>query len=76
VIRERARRLREAGDAALARALARRIGCEAHVLVERDGAGRTEHYAPVRLTSPAVDGTVVRARLSHVEGHHLIGVPL
>jgi threonylcarbamoyladenosine tRNA methylthiotransferase MtaB len=76
VIRERARRLRDAGDAALARALARRVGSEAQILVERDGAGHTEHYAPARLTTPVVDGTVVRARLARIEDRRLVGIAL
>jgi threonylcarbamoyladenosine tRNA methylthiotransferase MtaB len=76
VIRERARRLRDAGDEALARALARRVGSEAQILVERDGAGHTEHYAPARLTTPVVDGTVVRARLARIEDRRLVGIAL
>jgi threonylcarbamoyladenosine tRNA methylthiotransferase MtaB len=76
VVRERARQLREAGDAALRRALAARIGSEASVLVERDGAGRTEHYAPVRLDTAAADGAIVRARLVGVDGAQLLGAAL
>jgi threonylcarbamoyladenosine tRNA methylthiotransferase MtaB len=71
--RERARRLREAGEAALARALRARVGGEAAVLVERDGFGRSEHYAPVRLAGAACEGAVVRARLTGVDGLQLVG---
>ena len=45
----RAKRLREAGQAALAAFLESRIGTRADVLVETAGFGRSEHYAPVEL---------------------------
>ncbi|HEX4113532.1 MAG TPA: tRNA (N(6)-L-threonylcarbamoyladenosine(37)-C(2))-methylthiotransferase MtaB [Stellaceae bacterium] len=52
LVRERAARLREAGTRALARSLAGRVGQVADVLIERDGFGRSEHYAPVRFALP------------------------
>jgi threonylcarbamoyladenosine tRNA methylthiotransferase MtaB len=71
--RARAQRLRSAGAAALARALAARVGTEARVLIERDGFGRSEHYAPVRIDSPAAAGAIVRARILASTGEALIG---
>ncbi len=50
--RERAARLRQAGDEALARFLASQPGRTARVLLEQDDFGRTEHYAPIRLEAP------------------------
>ena len=47
VAKERAARLRHAGDQALARRLASEVGHMRSVLVERPGFGRTEHFAPV-----------------------------
>jgi threonylcarbamoyladenosine tRNA methylthiotransferase MtaB len=64
VRRERAARLRAAGDAALARFLARQSGGDAAVLVETPGRGRTEHYAPIALPLGAAPGTVVRVRVA------------
>lgn len=61
--RARARRLREAGAAALARFLKGRVGTESDVLVEQDARGRTEHFVPVRLDRPAMPGSVVRAEI-------------
>jgi threonylcarbamoyladenosine tRNA methylthiotransferase MtaB len=52
-IRERARRLRVAGEAALRKRLARETGAMRHVLIESATAGRTEHFLPV-----AIDGEV------------------
>ena len=47
--RARARALREEGARALDRYLASRVGTTARVLVEREGLGRSEQHAPVRL---------------------------
>ena len=74
--KERAARLREAGEAAAARFLDRQAGAEATVLVERDDAGYSEHFAPVRLTAPAGEGTLVRARIRGRDNTHLIGEPV
>jgi threonylcarbamoyladenosine tRNA methylthiotransferase MtaB len=60
----RARRLREAGEVALARHLARRDGSDALVLVEEPRGGRDRDFAPVRLASDATPGTIVRARVT------------
>jgi threonylcarbamoyladenosine tRNA methylthiotransferase MtaB len=73
VVRERARRLRDAGAAALARSLAGRLGGEAAVLVERSGTGRTEHYAPVRLLGTAQEGAILRTRLIGIADGRLVG---
>jgi threonylcarbamoyladenosine tRNA methylthiotransferase MtaB len=73
VIRERAARLRAAGAAALTRSLAARIGSIAAVLVERDGFGHSEHYAPVRLDADAAPGAILRTRITAATAHELIG---
>jgi threonylcarbamoyladenosine tRNA methylthiotransferase MtaB len=49
--RERAARLRQAGQAAAARLFASRVGREELVLLERGGRGHTEQFAPVRLAA-------------------------
>jgi threonylcarbamoyladenosine tRNA methylthiotransferase MtaB len=56
-IKERAKRLREAGGAALRRRLAREIGATRKVLIESATQGRTEHYLPVAI-SGETPGTV------------------
>ncbi len=48
-IKERAKRLRDAGDAALQRRLAAEIGATREVLIESDRQGRTEHFLPVAI---------------------------
>jgi threonylcarbamoyladenosine tRNA methylthiotransferase MtaB len=49
-IKERARRLRETGEAALQKRLASEIGATRQVLIESDKQGRTEHFLPVAIT--------------------------
>jgi threonylcarbamoyladenosine tRNA methylthiotransferase MtaB len=61
--RERAARLRAAGTARRDAFLDGRIGRTARVLVEKDGAGHCEHYAPVRIDGGARDGDIVTARV-------------
>jgi threonylcarbamoyladenosine tRNA methylthiotransferase MtaB len=49
VVRERARRLRETGEAALRRRLVAEIGAVRQVLIESASQGRTEHFMPVAI---------------------------
>ena len=48
-IKERAKRLRAAGEAALRKRLASEIGATRQVLVESGKQGRTEHFLPVAI---------------------------
>jgi threonylcarbamoyladenosine tRNA methylthiotransferase MtaB len=73
---ERAARLRAAGQHAMARFLERQIGRSAQVLVERDGRGRSESFAPFRIEAdgaPPVPGAIVTARAERIEDAVLIG---
>lgn len=69
----RAAALRAAGEAALERFLASRIGTTAEVLVERPGVGRSEHYTPVRIDPSVACGTVVKTHVTGVAGSELVG---
>ncbi len=64
------------GAQVLARSLARRVGSVAEVLIERDGFGRSEHYAPVRFDAALATGSVVAMRLGAGDDTALKGVPL
>ncbi|HTT79192.1 MAG TPA: tRNA (N(6)-L-threonylcarbamoyladenosine(37)-C(2))-methylthiotransferase MtaB, partial [Stellaceae bacterium] len=75
LVRERARRLRAAGDAALAAELQRRVGGASDVLIEGPGRGRADCYAGVRFTDPTEAGAVRRMRFVGVAEGQLIGVP-
>ena len=72
VRRERAARLRAAGDAALARFLAGQVGCEVAALVEQPGRGRTEHYAPIALPLGFAPGSIARVRVTASTGAMLV----
>ena len=75
LIRERAARLRQAGGEALTRSLAHRLGTVAETLIERDGFGRSEHYAPVRFSGPGDIGHVKKMHIVATDGATLTGVP-
>jgi threonylcarbamoyladenosine tRNA methylthiotransferase MtaB len=49
-IKQRASRLRAAGEAALQKRLASELGMRRHVLIESATQGRTEHFLPVAIT--------------------------
>ena len=71
VIRERARRLRAAGDAALRKRLEAEVGASRDVLIESDTQGRTEHYLPVAVSGQAI-GAVRRLSIADHDGARLL----
>jgi threonylcarbamoyladenosine tRNA methylthiotransferase MtaB len=71
VVRERAARLRAAGEATLASRLQSLAGTEQHILIEKPGEGRTPCFALSRLDVAAVPGDIVRARISSSDGRTL-----
>jgi threonylcarbamoyladenosine tRNA methylthiotransferase MtaB len=75
--KERAARLRAAGERALKKYLAGRVGRIERVLVERGGSGRTEAFAPfcIEGTAPPV-GSVIAVRGDRVAGVALVGPAL
>ena len=72
VVKERARRLRERGAAALRRHLDSEIGAVRGVLVETHGRGRTEQFTKVRLAVPTAPGTIAELRISGHDGKELL----
>jgi len=74
VVKERARRLRAACAAQKAKWLAGLAGTRQRVLVEKDGFGHAENFAPVRIAGRA--GEIVTAEITTVGDGMLIGVPL
>ncbi len=71
VIKERAKRLREAGEAALRRRLGTEVGETRDVLIESEKLGRTEHYLPVALCDET-PGTVRRLKIAGHDGARLL----
>jgi threonylcarbamoyladenosine tRNA methylthiotransferase MtaB len=70
VVRDRARRLRAAGEAALRRRLEAEIGATRQVLVESTSQGRTEHFLPVTI-SGETPGTVRQLAIVGHDGARL-----
>ncbi len=73
VRRERAARLRAAGDRRAEVFRGAQIGRRVTVLVERDGAGHSEQFAPVRIADEVPDGALVPAQIAGADGTTLIG---
>ena len=71
-VKERARRLRQKGAAALARHLEAEVGTTRRVLVESRDSGRTEHFTKVRLNAPIEPGVIVEVALVGHDGRQLI----
>ena len=70
-IKERAARLRAAGEAATARHLAAQVGRDHRVLMESPTMGRTEQFAEVVFDTPQTEGAIVSARVAGVRGAQL-----
>ena len=73
VAKDRARRLREAGAAALARHLDGEVGRRRRVLTETADIGRTEHFTAVRFEGAVAPGQIVEAHVTGHDGSRLIG---
>ena len=59
VRKDRAAKLRKAGEMVLGDFMATQIGRTVQVLIEKDGAGLTEHYVPARVIGGAEPGDIV-----------------
>jgi threonylcarbamoyladenosine tRNA methylthiotransferase MtaB len=68
VIKDRAARLRAAGDRALLRHLDRQVGRTITGLVERNGVARAEDFTEIAFTGEAVVGSIVPLRITGHEG--------
>jgi threonylcarbamoyladenosine tRNA methylthiotransferase MtaB len=70
-IKERARRLRATGEAALEKRLTSEIGATRQVLIESATRGRTEHFMPVAI-SGETPGAVLTLKMAGHDGARLI----
>ena len=73
IAKERAARLRAKGDAMLAARYQAMIGLRREVLMERNGIGRTDCFAPVRPDIPPPAGTFATVDIIGLTDGHLIG---
>ena len=72
VVKERARRLRGRGEAALAAHLEAMVGRQVQVLTETRDLGRTEHFTPVRFRSPVEPGQIVGLTVAGHDGREAL----
>jgi threonylcarbamoyladenosine tRNA methylthiotransferase MtaB len=72
IIKERARRLREKGEAALHRHLETKVGGRVQVLSESTSVARTAQFIPVRLASACMPGEMLDVAIAAHDGRNLI----
>jgi threonylcarbamoyladenosine tRNA methylthiotransferase MtaB len=74
IVKERARALRQKGEAALRRHLDGEIGARRSVLAESPDLGRTEHFTKVRLAGAAAPGAILDLTITGHDGRQLLAV--
>ncbi|PTE07636.1 tRNA (N(6)-L-threonylcarbamoyladenosine(37)-C(2))-methylthiotransferase MtaB [Mesorhizobium helmanticense] len=75
VVKQRAARLRQAGEAAYSSHLSSLAGSRQSILLERDGLGRTEGFTLAAIAAGA-PGEIVEADIAGHDGARLIAAPL
>ncbi|WP_370228589.1 MiaB/RimO family radical SAM methylthiotransferase, partial [Cognatishimia sp.] len=72
VIKQRAARLRQAGEAQVAKHLQAQVGKTHRILMENPHMGRTEQFTEVSFAAPQVEGAVVNAKILGVKAQQLV----
>jgi len=72
IVKDRARRLREKGEAALRRHLDAQVGATRKVLTEFKSSGHTEHFTPVRLDASVRPGMILELTVTGHNGRQLL----
>jgi threonylcarbamoyladenosine tRNA methylthiotransferase MtaB len=72
IVKQRARALREKGEAALTRHLDAQVGSRRLVLTERGGIGHTEQFTAVRLAAPIEPGAILDLTMMGHDGRQLL----
>ena len=76
IVKERAARLREKGEAALVAHLDGEVGRTREVLVEREGLGRSEQFTQVEFEDGTLEaGDLVKLTVTGHTGRHLLATP-
>jgi threonylcarbamoyladenosine tRNA methylthiotransferase MtaB len=72
IVKQRARALREKGEAALRAHLDAQVGSRRLVLTERGGVGHTEQFTAVRLSAPVEPGAILDLTMMGHDGRQLL----
>ncbi|MBV8791157.1 MAG: tRNA (N(6)-L-threonylcarbamoyladenosine(37)-C(2))-methylthiotransferase MtaB [Pseudolabrys sp.] len=72
IVKDRARRLRDKGEAALCAHLQNEVGAWRKVLAESAKVGRTEQFVPVRLATSCMPGTMLDVAIAAHDGRQLL----
>jgi threonylcarbamoyladenosine tRNA methylthiotransferase MtaB len=72
LVKERARRMREKGEVALARCLGREVGARRRVLAESRALGRTEQFLAVRFATPVMPSEILDLTIADHDGRQLL----
>ena len=71
VRKERAAALRALKDAQMQKFLHENVGRETEILIEKDGLGRAENFASVKISGCLPVGALVKVKITGVDGDHL-----
>jgi len=71
--KQRAARLRSAGQTQMQKFLKQHINKERQVVVEQNNIGRTEHFAAVRLETDLSVGALAKIKTTSIDGEYLLG---
>jgi threonylcarbamoyladenosine tRNA methylthiotransferase MtaB len=74
--KERAARLRAAGEKQMGKFLASWVSKETYAIVEQDGLARTDHFAPVKLSESLTNGLLTKLRITGSDATYLYGAPV
>jgi len=76
IIKERAARLRQAGQSRLDEFLSNQVGTTCSALVETETTARSEHYAQIILSDQGTPGTIAQLKITGASNGKLQGVSL
>jgi len=72
--KQRATILRDACQGELSKFLSTRVGKTENVIIEKNGLGRTEHFALTKLSASYQPGSLVKVRIAETDGSKLIEI--
>ena len=71
--KERAARLRTAGETQMQKFFTSLIGKETNAIMEKEHSARTDHFAPVMISGDHVNGNMIRIKITGMKQETLTG---